>query len=106
MVVGPVPEWAISLPQQLCNYVRRHPGAAVPMRLSSGARPESRTIDEQMAAACRRLGVRYVSPVAIFGGPDGYLVRFGDQPEDLASYDYGHLTTAGSLYLAAHIPTL
>jgi peptidoglycan/LPS O-acetylase OafA/YrhL len=106
VVVGPVPEWNVSLPQQLCNYVRRHPGAPVPVRMSSGALPDSKIIDEQMAAACKRLGVDYVSPVTIFGGADGYLVRFGDRPEDLASYDYGHLTTAGSRYLAAHIPGL
>jgi peptidoglycan/LPS O-acetylase OafA/YrhL len=106
VVFGPVPEWNTSLPQQLCNYVRRHPGAPVPVRMSSGALPESGIIDGQMAAACKRLGVDYVSPVTIFGGADGYLVRMGDRPEDLTSYDYGHLTTAGSRYLAAHIPGL
>lgn len=106
VVFGPVPEWNISLPQQLCNYVRRHPGAPVPERMASGALPESRIMDEQMAAVCKRLGVDYVSPVTIFGGADGYLVRLGDRPEDLTSYDYGHLTSAGSRYLAAHIPGL
>jgi peptidoglycan/LPS O-acetylase OafA/YrhL len=106
VVFGPVPEWNISLPQQLCNYVRRHPGAPVPVRMSSGALPDSKIIDEQMAVACKRLEVDYVSPVSIFGGADGYLVRVGDRPEDLTSYDYGHLTTAGSRYLAAHIPKL
>jgi peptidoglycan/LPS O-acetylase OafA/YrhL len=106
VVFGPVPEWKISLPQQLCNYVRRHPGAPVPVRMSAGTLPDSTILDEQMAAACKRLGVDYVSPVTIFGGADGYLVRFGDRPEDLASYDYGHLTAAGSRYLAAHIPRL
>jgi peptidoglycan/LPS O-acetylase OafA/YrhL len=106
VVFGPVPEWNISLPQQLFNYVRRHPRAPLPWRISSGSLPESRLVDEQMAAACKRLGVDYVSPVTIFGGLDGYLIRFGDRPEDLASFDYGHLTKAGSLYLAAHVPSL
>jgi peptidoglycan/LPS O-acetylase OafA/YrhL len=106
VVFGPVPEWNISLPQQLCNYVRRHPGASVPVRISSGALPDSRIIDEQMAATCKRLGVDYVSPVTVFWGPDGYLVRLGNSPDDLVSYDYGHLTVAGSRYLAAHIPRL
>jgi peptidoglycan/LPS O-acetylase OafA/YrhL len=106
VVFGPAPQWVVSLPQQLCNYVRRHPGRPVPMRMDAGARPEPALIDAQMAAMCARLGVQYVSPVRIFGGPGGFLVRFGETPDQLSSYDYGHLTAVGSRYLAAHIPSL
>ena len=105
VVVGPVPEWYISLPQQLSNHARRHPSSSVPTRLASGCRPEPMEIDGPMAEMCRRLRVTYVSPCTIFGGTDGFLVRTGETADTLTAYDYGHLTVAGATYLASRFPT-
>jgi peptidoglycan/LPS O-acetylase OafA/YrhL len=104
VVVGPVPEWFISLPQQLSNYARRHPSAAVPTRLASGFRPEPMELDAQMADMCRRQGVTYFSPCKIFRNSDGFLIRTGDTADTLTAYDYGHLTVAGATYLASRFP--
>jgi hypothetical protein len=99
VLVGPVPQWIGSLPQQICNYVRRHPAEPIPQRLSSGYKPEVLQIDRDMHAFAAKEGIKYVSPCEIFHSPEGYLVRTGPLPDSIVAWDYGHLTVAGSEYL-------
>jgi peptidoglycan/LPS O-acetylase OafA/YrhL len=106
VLVGPVPQWNGSLPQQVCNYMRQHRSAPIPMRLSTGLRPEPLEIDAAMRAMSARLGVQYISPCEILHDRDGYLVRLGDTPESFTAWDYGHLTAAGSVYLVSHFPMI
>ena len=104
VLVGPVPQWEVSLPQQLGNYARRHRDQPVPTRLQTGLRPEPLRIDAAMAAWCAGAGIEYVSPCQILENQDGFLVRLGDTGDSLIAFDYGHLTVTGSRYLAAHFP--
>jgi len=106
VLVGPLPHWIVSLPQQLCNYVRKHRDEPVPMRLKTGLQPEPMQIDAAMAAFAAQVGVEYISPCRILENQDGFLVRVGDTADSLVAFDYGHLTAAGSKYLAAHFPQL
>jgi peptidoglycan/LPS O-acetylase OafA/YrhL len=50
VVVGPVPQWFGSLPQQLFNYVRRHRADPVPISMTQGADPEPTRLDGLMAS--------------------------------------------------------
>jgi hypothetical protein len=104
VLVGPVPHWKISLPQQLCNYARRHQHEPVPLRLKTGLMPEPPEIDADMAVLSGQWGVEYISPCHILGNADGFLVRTGESANSLVAFDYGHLTAAGSRYLVAHFP--
>lgn len=106
VLVGPVPQWYGSLPQQLFNYIRRHRNEPVPKRLSTGLKPEPPVIDVQMAALSKRLGVKYISPCAILENQEGCLTRTGDSADSLLVFDSAHLTTVGSKYLVAHFPDL
>jgi peptidoglycan/LPS O-acetylase OafA/YrhL len=106
VLVGPVPQWIISLPQQLNNYARRHPSEPVPTRMTQGENPAPIETDGLMAALATRLGVDYVSPCRILGSDQGFLVRTGDTPDSLTTLDYGHLTVKGSEYLVDHFPEL
>ncbi len=106
VLVGPVPQWEVSLPQQLGNYARKHRDLPVPTRLQTGLRPEPLRLDTAMSAWCADAGVQYVSPCRILGNQDGFLVRLGDTADSLIAFDYGHLTVTGSRYLAAHFPQL
>lgn len=105
IVVGPVPEWAGSLPQVVFDYVRKHPAEPMPLRMTAGARSEPPQIDASMKTMCDRLGVAYVSPCSIFGGKDGFLIRTGDTADTLVQFDYGHLTATGAKYLVSHFPS-
>jgi hypothetical protein len=104
VLVGPVPQWSGSLPQQLFNYVRKHRDASVPVRMTEGADPRPAEVDRLMAALAMRLGVEYISPCNILGNQDGYLVRTGDTPESLTTYDSSHLTANCSIFLVSHFP--
>jgi peptidoglycan/LPS O-acetylase OafA/YrhL len=106
VLVGPVPQWFGSLPQQLLNYVARHRSRAVPMRMTSGADPMPAQVDKSMYALSDRLGAEYISPCQILGNEEGYLVRTGDTAESVMTYDYSHLTASGSRYLVSHFPEL
>jgi peptidoglycan/LPS O-acetylase OafA/YrhL len=106
VLVGPVPQWYGTLPQQACNFFRRHRSEPIPVRLSTGARPEPMEIDAALRTLSSRLGVQYISPCDILHNRDGYLVRLGDTPESFIAWDYGHLTTEGSVYLVSHFPPL
>jgi peptidoglycan/LPS O-acetylase OafA/YrhL len=104
VLVGPVPHWIGSLPQQLFNYIRKHRTDPVPTRMNQGLSPEAFRIDKLMAAMGRRLGVEYISPCAILGNQEGFLVRTGDTADSLIVYDSSHLTVSGSKYLVSRFP--
>ena len=106
VVVGPVPQWTGSLFQQVFNHVRLHKDAAIPTRLGEGANPQVPVLDAQLAAYCQRSAIEYVSAYALLHDDSGYLVRIGDTPDSFITWDYGHLTVKGSLYLVAHFPEL
>jgi hypothetical protein len=104
VLVGPVPQWGVGLPQQLYIYYRKHRNEPLPSRMNFGADHEPIRIDGLMASMASRLGIEYISPCTILGGPEGFLVRTGDTPESLTAFDYGHLTASGSEYLVSHFP--
>lgn len=104
ILIGPVPVWIGSLPQQLYNYARRHPGETVPVRMNRGLDPQTFEVDRRMADLAARLQVDYVSPCRILGNQDGFLVRTGDTADALTTHDNTHLTVSGSNYLMARFP--
>jgi peptidoglycan/LPS O-acetylase OafA/YrhL len=106
VLVGPVPQWIGTLPQQLFNYARKHRSEPVPVRMSSGLDPRPVQVDKLMAAFSERLGIEYISPCQILGNRDGFLVRVGDTPESITTFDSSHLTPVASTYLVSHFPQL
>jgi peptidoglycan/LPS O-acetylase OafA/YrhL len=106
VLVGPAPEWIGSLRQQLFNYVRTHRNEPVPVRLRTGFDPAPALVDQQMAALAGRLGVEYISLIRILTSPAGTLVRTGDTPDSLTTYDSGHLSISASKYVVERFPRL
>jgi hypothetical protein len=41
----------------------------------------------------------YISPLDLLCTSEGCLARLGDQPDQLISFDYAHLTPAGSKFV-------
>jgi peptidoglycan/LPS O-acetylase OafA/YrhL len=106
ILVGPVPQWIGTLPQQLFNYVRRHRAEPVPTRMTAGVDSRPADVDRLMASLAERVGAIYFSPCQILGNKDGFLVRIGDTPETVTTYDNSHLTASASIYLVSHFPKL
>lgn len=104
IIVGPVPQWPGGLPQQLFNYVRDHRDEPVPVRLDLATGRRTAALDEEMASMCERLAVHYVSAWKIFSGEGGVLVRTGETPDSLLTYDQSHLTPRAAIYLVSNFP--
>jgi hypothetical protein len=104
VLVGPVPLWNESLPHLMFEYIRWHRNGVVPMRIRGRISQEPLRIDKAMEAMGQRLGIDYISPCAILGNGDGFLVRTGDAADDLMDYDSSHLTANGSKYLVSRFP--
>jgi hypothetical protein len=74
--------------------------------MTQGSDPRPARVDKLMAALADRVGAEYVSPCQILGNDAGYLVRTGDTPESMTSFDGSHLTPSGSIYVVSHFPRL
>jgi peptidoglycan/LPS O-acetylase OafA/YrhL len=101
VVVGPVPQWVGSLPQQLFYDFERHHSKILPIRMTTGINKDTLLVDALMGPFCQQLGAMYISPCTILRNENGFLVRLGDTADSLVCFDYGHLTKAGSEYLVS-----
>jgi peptidoglycan/LPS O-acetylase OafA/YrhL len=106
VLVGPVPQWEISLPHQLCRFYMKHKTEPLPVRMKTGLHLEPLLVDPLMAAFSERLGVEYISSCKLLENQDGYIVRLGDTVDSLVIFDAGHLTARGSIYLVSRFPDL
>ena len=106
IVVGPVPQWYGGLPLQLCNYYRTHKTEPLPYHMNFGERPEPAEVEAELRPAVEATGATYLSALQLLHKPDGMVVRTGDAPDSILSFDDAHLTTAGAIYLVAQFPAL
>jgi hypothetical protein len=101
VVVGPVPEWRVSLQYTLS---RRAGGVTVPERLVPERIAELRAVERDLASVAVAGGARSVSSLdALCTTDDACLVRLGSDPLVLSTFDAGHLTTAASRLVAAQV---
>ena len=100
-LIGPVPQWTDGLPRQLFEAFRGRLPHQVPDRLASGLDPVFAPTDAAMRDKAKKLGVNYISPKDLLCDPRGCVTRSGDLP---MSWDYAHLTKAGSERLVGLFP--
>ncbi len=104
-LVGPVPEWTENLNKLLYRYLKNNPQINdIPQRISFGLKPEVEALDEQMKQFASVHNMHYFAPRAVFCNQNGCLTRVGDKNNALTTFDAGHLTREGSIYLGAHFP--
>jgi len=106
VLIGPAPQWQVSLPRSILEAYQRDPLHRIPERLETGLAPGIADLDASMQQLPTQvpIPVRYVSAWKTLCTADGCLARVGDKPESITSWDYGHLTTAGAAYLARRLP--
>jgi peptidoglycan/LPS O-acetylase OafA/YrhL len=104
IVVGPVPRWTGSLPQQLFNAIRLHKNEPIPFHLDRGFDPQTEGVGMALKQLVTSKGATYVDALKIFRRNEGYLIRSGDGPDQLFTFDSSHLTVAGATSLAEHVP--
>lgn len=99
--LGPAPHWTGDLPK---IYLRKL-WAEKPTRTMTGiSRNTIEKNKELKAKFLKRTNNNYIDLIEIFCNDDGCLTRLGDNLDtDLVTWDYGHLTSAASIYLAKQL---
>lgn len=100
LVIGPFPIWQTALPRLLHRHWQQHPTQGVPARLQGGTDPAIRSVDQQLAALCTRERVAYASLVEMLCDKSGCATHIPGRREQLITWDYGHLTTEGAVYVS------
>ncbi len=102
VVVGNVPKWEPSLP---IYAVRRGLTLKGEQYLFDPAYDSLRQLDTQIAAVALRNGAQFVSALDVFCRGQVCLAVVGTPSgSELTEWDNGHLTLAGSTYLAHRLP--
>jgi peptidoglycan/LPS O-acetylase OafA/YrhL len=101
VLVGPPATWlGESLPANILDYwfwTRQLLPARTTFRSNDAW---TRQLDAFLEAEARRVGIQYISARRIMCNDDGCLARIGPDGSELTAYDNGHLTYAGSVFLA------
>lgn len=101
IVMGPAPRWAEFLPNLLA---RRNVKRPLPFRTQDGLAKSSARVDRVMGRALADAPhASYFSTYHALCNSDGCLALLENSPEGLTTFDYGHLTTAGSRYVAERL---
>ncbi len=104
VVIGPAPLWngrKATLPANLVELHAVRPYLVAPMRTWFGLDHAPWALDTRYARRfAGRRGVVYVSALRAMCDLRGCLTRTGDDPRDLTTWDYGHLTKSGAIHVA------
>jgi peptidoglycan/LPS O-acetylase OafA/YrhL len=98
-IVGPSPYWRNGLSHEIFNYSRSNPQERAPLRMKRGLDPDRGMIDREMSVYWRENGVRYLSPYSELCDQEGCLTRVEDSMSTLITWDQGHFTEFGSVFL-------
>ena len=100
VVLGAAPFWKAYLPELLINEWKKGPPEnPPPLRLPrSNLDPFVQDNTLEMKRRSEALGVTFISGLDTFCDTHGCLTRLGERDAKPLSYDYGHLTVAGSTY--------
>ena len=99
-VIGPPPQWDPSLPRAVVEHFKQF--GTAPDRMTFGLVSRFVRVDEKRVEQLRERAVTYISARTVFCNGEGCLTRTGTGAQDFVSWDYGHLTRAGGLYLFEH----
>ena len=96
IVLGPLPRWR-HLPKRLYKLFLDSESFSVPKML----RPKSKTfkLEKALKNMTSEMGITYLSPVQTFCNNTQCLVKTGDKPNDITTWDGSHLTHSSSHYL-------
>jgi hypothetical protein len=97
LLIGPVPHWDVFLNQVYLKYWNINE-ELLPEYTKFGLNTKFLEWDSALSKASLESSVTYISPYKTFCNENGCLTRTGDSPKDLTAVDWGHLTTAASIY--------
>ena len=100
VILGPVPQWTPTLPKSLLALYSKAPYLRAPRRTAFGQVESAHRLDAFLKQRLRGIeDVTYLSTIDAMCTAEGCLTWIGS-PDELTTWDRGHLTTAGAAYLA------
>ncbi|MGJ5220280.1 acyltransferase family protein [Bradyrhizobium oligotrophicum] len=101
VLLGPPPTWlGDGLVSNLLDYYFQT-YSVLPARTFYRSNDNwTRALEEFLEGQTRTLGIQYISARRIMCNNDGCLARIGKDGAELTSYDIGHLTYPGSIFVA------
>lgn len=103
VVLGPAPYWNEVLPKLVYKAWGKSLSHSIPDRLATGMKPEVREVDMQLADILTSLSIRYVSVWQLLCSEDGCLTHVPGSAQGLTTWDYGHLTTEGAVFVSQQL---
>jgi peptidoglycan/LPS O-acetylase OafA/YrhL len=100
-VIGPVPNWSVSLQKNLMDFINDQD--AFPRYMQQGLSADEAQWDAYFSSHVQKAAVTYLSALDVFCTPAGCLTSVDGTIEGMTAVDWGHLTKAGSQYLAEKI---
>ena len=97
VVIGPVPQWAPSLPERAARISR---DGRFPQWVQASSLHELRELDSQMKALTLAAGLGYVSLLDAFCNASSCRAAADELRAIPMAWDYGHLTREGSVLVA------
>lgn len=101
-VIGPVPEWNVSLLHQVISYFNEY-GVLPPSVTDYGLKQEPFDWDRLLKNSIESKNVHYISSIDALCNKSGCTIRAGDGPLGLVAVDWGHLSVSGSYLLMERI---
>ena len=103
-IIGPAPRWKHSLPQALINYGKtKKQTRALPKYLTDPTHQKIFEIEAALKAMTKNLDVKYTSILDLVCKPKLGCLTHTDSDNSLIQWDYGHLTSSGSIYIMQQI---
>ena len=103
-LIGPVPRWSGTLPRQLILYIAASHVQSVPERMKFGLEPGYEDIEPSLRKFAEAHRIGYISPTSILCDDLGCLTSTDGTPDTITSFDYDHLSPAGSIFAVARFP--
>jgi hypothetical protein len=104
VILGPSPHWTDDLPKLVFNAWRKTLPRTIPDRLAEGLmKPETRAVDQQLAHIPGVDTFHYVSVLQQMCDGDGCLTHVPGHSGQLITWDSGHLTTEGAVFLSRQL---
>ncbi|MBC7488793.1 MAG: acyltransferase [Glaciimonas sp.] len=99
IIVGPAPAWKNSLPHTITRLYKIF--RMFPDRTKIGLEEGISELDGKIKGQLRTFKTaRYFSALEAMCNEDGCLTQVGTNPQELTTWDYGHLTTPAAEYLS------
>jgi len=103
VVMGPAPRWEDSLPSNMLAYANEQGDETFPSRTFYRFQRNVLAKDEEMVGWLSSSPATYFSVTDAMCDDDGCLTTTNGLVDGLTTWDYGHLTTTGAVYVAEQL---